>query len=66
MNPAATVTKKVEISESLGFSQIPEYSQTSYDTLATKSIEETITEVEKAQGKELEMKLFGFNSGIFE
>lgn len=84
IKPATTVTKKVEISESLGFSvpsdsaQLPapapviympkpsDSPQVTYDTLATKSMEGTITEVEKLQGAELEMKLFGFNSGIFE
>jgi len=40
--------------------------QVTYDTLATKSMEGTITETEKSQGAELEMKLFGFNSGMFE
>lgn len=66
VKPAATITRKESVSESLGFSQITESSQTSYDTLATKSMEGTITEQEKLEGKELEMKLFGFNSGMFE
>ena len=81
VKPATTVTRKVEISESLGFSApldnptstpviyMPGLSaspQVTYDSLATKSMEGTITEQEKLQGKELEMKLFGFNSGIFE
>ena len=81
VKPAATVTRKIEISESLGFSApsynpapapviyMPELSaspQVTYDTLATKSMEGTITETEKSQGAELEMKLFGFNSGMFD
>lgn len=84
IKPATTVTKKVEIFESLGFipsdnpTQLPapapviymskpsDSPQVTYDTLATKSMEGIITEVEKLQGAELEMKLFGFNSGIFE
>ena len=83
IKPATTVTRKVEIAESLGFSvpsnnpaqlpapviYMPELTaspQVTYDTLATKSMEGTITEVEKIQGAELEMKLFGFNSGMFE
>lgn len=66
VKPAATITRKESVSESLGFSQIPTSSQTSYDSLATKSMEGTITEQEKAQGKELELKLFSFNSGIFD
>lgn len=66
VKPAATITRKESVSESLGFSQIPESSQTLYDSLATKSMEGTITEQEKLQGKELEMKLFGFNSGMFD
>ena len=84
IKPATTVARKVEISESLGFSvpsdsaqlpaptpviYMPELTaspQVTYDTLATKSMEGTITEVEKLQGAELEMKLFGFNSGIFD
>lgn len=67
VKPAATVTRKVEISESLGFSSQPtESQQVSYDTLATKVLDGSITEVERLEGKELEMKLFGFNSGMFE
>lgn len=84
IKPATIVTRKVEISESLGFSVPSDYTQlpaptpviympeltaspqVTYDTLATKSMEGTITEVEKLQGAELEMKLFGFNSGVFE
>jgi len=80
IKPATTVTKKVELSESLGFSvpsdpvptpviYMPELTaspQVTYDTLATKALDGSITELEKSQGSELEMKLFGFNSGIFE
>lgn len=69
VKPAATIKVKESVSESLGFS-VPAsnlYSQqVTYDTLATKSMEGTITETEKSQGAELEMKLFGFNSGVFE
>lgn len=67
VKPAATITRKESVSESLGFSSQPtESQQVTYDTLATKSMEGTITEQEKTQGAELEMKLFGFNSGIFD
>ena len=66
VKPAATITRKESVSESLGFSPAPESQQVTYDTLATKSMEGTITEQEKLQGKELEMKLFGFNSGMFD
>lgn len=67
VKPAATIKVKESVSESLGFSVSPGSSQQElYDTLATKSMEGTITETEKSHGAELELKLFGFNSGIFE
>lgn len=83
IKPATTITKKVEMSESLGFSVLsdnpapapapiiymPELTaspQVTYDTLAAKVLDGSITEAEKLQGAELEMKLFGFNSGMFE
>lgn len=68
IKPAATIKVKESVSESLGFS-IPSDNptpQVTYDTLAAKVLNGSITEVEKLQGAELEMKLFGFNSGMFE
>jgi hypothetical protein len=66
VKPAATIKVKESVFESLGFPTSSGISQEVYDTLATKSMEGTITETEKSQGAELEMKLFGFNSGMFE
>lgn len=66
VKPAATIKVRESVSESLGFPASPGISQATYDTLATKALDGSITEEEKLQGAELEMKLFGFNSGMFE
>jgi len=67
VKPATTIKVKESVSESLGFPISSEISQQEiYDTLATKVLDGSITEVEKLQGAELEMKLFGFNSGMFD